>query len=132
MVEPLPEGAKSASEPEITTETGPKVIDLTDDSNVPVTNLVEEEEKKESSSTEDWKIEHGRKCEVFNKWCADNGVRCPKVEYPAYFEGGLVGVRAVEPIEHREAFLSVPYKMLMTVDSAQRHPVLGRIIEENP
>lgn len=28
--------------------------------------------------------------------------------------------------------MSIPYKMLMTVDSAQRHPVLGRIIKENP
>ena len=56
----------------------------------------------------------------------------PKLQYPAYFEGGLVGVRATEPIKHREAFLSVPYKMLMTVDGAQRHPVLGPIIAENP
>ena len=39
----------------------------------------------------------------------------PKAEYPAYFEGGLVGVRAKEPIEHREAFLSVPYDMIISV-----------------
>lgn len=56
----------------------------------------------------------------------------PKIEYPAYFEGGLVGMRATAPIEHRESFLAIPYKMLMTVDRAQKHPVLGRIIEENP
>ena len=56
----------------------------------------------------------------------------PKVEYPAYFEGGLVGMRATEKIEHREAFLSVPYKMLMTVDAARNHPVLGGIINYNP
>ena len=56
----------------------------------------------------------------------------PKVQYPAYFEGGLVGMKAIEPIEHREAFLSVPYKMLLTVDGAQRHPVLGPIIKDNP
>ena len=41
-------------------------------------------------------------------------------------------MKATEPIEHREAFLSVPYKMMMTVDGAQRHPVLGRVIAENP
>ena len=49
----------------------------------------------------------------------------PKLEYPAYFEGGLVGVKAVSPIEHRESFMSIPYKMLMTVDGANRHPILG-------
>ena len=80
----------------------------------------------------DWKVEHSRKCKVFMDWCFANGVICPKLEYPAYFEGGLVGVRALEPIEHREAFLSIPYKMLMTVDAAQRHPVLGPLIKENP
>ena len=55
----------------------------------------------------------------------------PKLEYPAYFEGGLVGVRAIKPIEHREAFLKIPYKMLMTIDAAQKHPDLGRVIAEN-
>ena len=53
----------------------------------------------------------------------------PKLQYPAYFEGGLVGMMATEPIEHREAFLSIPYKMLLTVNGAQQHPVLGPIIE---
>ena len=56
----------------------------------------------------------------------------PKLEYPAYFDGGLVGVKALAPIAHREAFLSIPYKMLMTCDGAARHPVLGRVIAENP
>ena len=56
----------------------------------------------------------------------------PKIDYPAYFEGGLVGMRANAPIEHREAFLGIPYKMLMTVAGAQRHAVLGPIIMENP
>ena len=79
-----------------------------------------------------WKEEHRRKCEVFNEWCLSNGVRMPKLEYPAYFDGGLVGVKATAPIEHREAFLSIPYKMLITVDAAQRHEVLGPIIAENP
>ena len=41
-------------------------------------------------------------------------------------------MRALEPIVHREAFISIPYKMLLTVDAAQRHPVLGSIISENP
>ena len=56
----------------------------------------------------------------------------PKLEYPAYFEGGLVGVRASQPIAHREAFIAIPYKMLLTVEKAQKHPVLGQVIRENP
>ncbi len=74
MVESLPEGAKSgqelfeSSKASTETELGPQVIDLTDDSKVPVTNLVEGEKA-------DWMVEHARKCEVFNKWCKDNGVR---------------------------------------------------------
>ena len=94
--------------------------DLTDDSKEPVENL------------DDWKIEHTRLCKVFKDWCFENGVRMPKLQYPAYFEGGLIGMMATEPVEHREAFISVPYKMLLTVDGAQRHPVLGPIIKNNP
>lgn len=97
------------------------MIDLTDSSNVPITEMVP-----------DWKVEHIQKCQVFNDWCRDNGVIMPKCEYPAYFEGGLVGMKAKEKIEHREGFLAVPYKMLMTVEAANRHPVLGEIIRDNP
>ena len=79
-----------------------------------------------------WKIEHTRKCEVFNEWCLQNGVQYTKIKYPGYFEGGLVGVQATAPIEHREAFISVPYKMLMTVEAARRHPVLSPILRDNP
>ena len=74
------------------------MIDLTDTSDVPLTNLV------------DWTVEHGRKSEVFNKWLDDEGVIMPKLQYPAYFEGGLVGVSATAPIKHRESFLAIPYK----------------------
>ncbi len=38
------------------------------------------------------------KVEIFLKWCKDNGVVCPKLEYPAVFDMGLVGVRAKEDI----------------------------------
>ena len=80
----------------------------------------------------DWKDEHMRKCQVFNAWCQENGVLMPKLEYPAYFEGGLVGMRAAQPISHREAFIAVPYKMLLTVEKAQKHPILGQVIQEHP
>jgi len=42
----------------------------------------------------------------------------PKLEYPAYFEDGLLGVRCKEDINHREAYLFVPLKMMMTVTKA--------------
>lgn len=56
----------------------------------------------------------------------------PKLEYPAYFEGGLIGMRATQTIEHGEAYLSVPHKLLLTFDKAQNHPVLSKVYSENP
>ena len=85
-----------------------------------------------ATEVEDWKVEHRRKCQVFNEWCEAEGVKMPKLEYPGYFDGGLVGMRATAPIEHREAFIGIPYKMLITCRGAQLHPVLGGIIAENP
>ena len=41
-------------------------------------------------------------------------------------------MKAREPIAHRESFISVPYRMLFTVDGAMRHEVLGPILAENP
>ena len=42
----------------------------------------------------------------------------PKLEYPAYFENGLRGVRATETIHHREMIVSVPYNVIMSTDKA--------------
>ena len=56
----------------------------------------------------------------------------PKLEYPAYFDGGLIGVRCKEDIQHREAYLYVPFKMMMSITKAKEHPVLGPIILSNP
>ena len=55
----------------------------------------------------------------------------PKMEYPAYFEGGLLGVRCKEQVEHREAYMFIPLKMVMSLAKAQQHPVLKPIIAEN-
>ena len=57
-----------------------------------------------------------KKYEIFNKWCADNGVKCPKLDYPAFFDGGLLGARVNSDINHREAFLYIPFKMLLSLD----------------
>ena len=56
----------------------------------------------------------------------------PKLQYPAYFEGGLLGMKCTEDIQHHEGYLYVPYKMVMSVAKAQKHPVLKKIMDENP
>ena len=55
----------------------------------------------------------------------------PKLEYPAFFEHGLVGARIKEDIQHREAFMFVPYKMIMSVKKAQADKVIGQILEKH-
>ena len=56
----------------------------------------------------------------------------PKLEYPAFFEGDLLGVRAKEQINHRDMILSIPYKVLISLDKCLEDPVLGRVFKENP
>jgi hypothetical protein len=72
------------------------------------------------------------KSRIFNDWCKQEGVLCPKLDYPSIFDGGLVGARANDEIKHREAFLFVPYHLLMTLSAARNHPVIGHIFHENP
>ena len=54
---------------------------------------------------------------VFNKWCDDNGIISPKIQYPGFFgpNKDLIGLQALAPIEYREAFLFVPHRMLLTM-----------------
>ena len=52
---------------------------------------------------------------MFLDWCKAEGVIMPKIEYPAYFENGLIGARCTEDIKNREAFLFVPLKMMFSV-----------------
>jgi hypothetical protein len=39
---------------------------------------------------------HLQKCKVFTDWCDKVGIKMPKLEYPAFFDGDLLGVRAKE------------------------------------
>ena len=55
------------------------------------------------------------KYQDFVAWCKKEGVHMPKVDFPAYFEDGLMGLKAKEDIQHREVFLYVPYKMIISV-----------------
>lgn len=72
------------------------------------------------------------KCARFTEWCAREGILAPKLEYPSFFEGGLVGVRVTKPIEHREGFLYVPYKCLITVWKCLHDRELRDFYIENP
>lgn len=88
-------------------------------------------------SIEEFMLGDGQKDEVdkytmFNEWCRNEGVIAPKLEFPAYFEDGLLGVRCKEDIQHREVYLYVPYKMLLSVKDTHSHPVLGKIVAAHP
>ena len=49
-----------------------------------------------STKEEEDKIRAQR--EQFSEWCAKVGIKFPKVDYPAFFEGGLVGGKVNAPI----------------------------------
>lgn len=90
------------------------------------------ESKYQTNLTEIYASHQEAKYEIFNDWCQQNGVIMPKLDYPATFDGGLLGVRASADIKHREAFLYVPFKMLITLEYARKHSALGEVIRENP
>lgn len=69
-----------------------------------------------------------KKYAAFHEWALSNGVIAPKIHYPGRFANGLVGLQCVEPIEYHEAYLYVPYKLALTTDMVDRHPVLKDII----
>lgn len=72
------------------------------------------------------------KCEKFVQWVTDVGIKCPKLEYPGFFDGGLVGVKVKAPIAHREAFLFVPQNVIISLDKCYNHQELGPIFELYP
>lgn len=75
--------------------------------------------------------DHAQKCKEFNEWCAKVGIICPKLEFPAFFDGGLLGVKAIEPIRHREMIIAVPYSVLISTQKAWNDPVLRDVFSEN-
>ena len=94
------------------------------------TTLPEESINTVTATNED-KGSMTEKYKAFMEWCDKVGIVSGKLEFPAIFEGGLVGVRAKEPIKHREMIMSVPYKCLFSVDKARADPVLNRVFSEN-
>lgn len=72
------------------------------------------------------------KCRRFAEWAAKNGIKMPKLEYPAFFQGGLLGVKIKEDINHNEAFLSVPLACILSVDKAKQIKELNEIYKAHP
>lgn len=60
------------------------------------------------------------------------GIKCPKITYPEFFEGGLIGGMVNAPIAHREVFLIVPYSIIISLDKCHRDPVMGKVFAQNP
>ena len=73
-----------------------------------------------------------KNCAEFIEWCKKVGIKFPKLEFPAIFEGGLWGVRATEDIVHNEAFVAVPYTAIMSCDKALADPTLGPLLAAHP
>ena len=42
----------------------------------------------------------------------------PKLNYPAEFDGGLIGTKVVEDIQHREVYVYIPYHVIISVVSS--------------
>ena len=72
------------------------------------------------------------KCARFNAWCKEVGIICPKLDYPAFFEGGLVGAKFNSEVKHREAFLFVPFTAIISIDKCRKDPKLCDFYNENP
>ena len=69
------------------------------------------------------------KLELFDEWARVNGIISPKIKHAAEFENGLTGVKALESIEYREAFLYIPYKCLITMSMVKEIPELKEIVD---
>lgn len=80
----------------------------------------------------DGETETEDKYTMFLDWCKKEGVVMPKLDYPARFDNGLVGLRVKDQILNRECYLAVPYKMIMSVKKLLNHKILGPIISANP
>ena len=77
-------------------------------------------------------MDYKQKLDRFNKWAAQNGIIGPKIQFPGKFDNGLIGIKCVERIEYREAYLYVPYKCLITTNIAEKVPQLKKIIDKYP
>ena len=66
--------------------------------------------------------EKSAQTKAYQQWLTQNGVLMNKVELPV-LQGGVHGVRAKTDIKPNEAFLFVPNKLLITVESARQSEI---------
>jgi hypothetical protein len=67
------------------------------------------------------------KAQKYMEWCKWIGIISPKVEFPAVFKNGLMGVRALKDIEHRQMIMAIPMKSILTTEMAKECP-FGEIL----
>ena len=93
MVEASPNfGGKSESvSTEVTGESAEKTLE-------PEAKKLEIEKDGGEEEESQERLEHIKKCKAFTDWCARVGIEFPRLEYPGYFEGGLVGVKVMQDI----------------------------------
>ena len=65
-------------------------------------------------------------------WAKDQGIIMPKLKFPTTFENDIIGISCTSEIKHHEAFLFIPFKMMLTVNKILDNPILGPLIESNP
>ena len=71
----------------------------------------------------------------FKKWCDDNGIKYPGVDYPTCFgpNGQLIGMAAKTDISPMQAFLYVPTNLVISVyNLRKRNPPLALIFDKHP
>ena len=42
----------------------------------------------------------------------------PKLQYPAEFDGGLIGTKVIEDIEHREVYIYIPFHIIISLTNS--------------
>ena len=99
---------------------------------IPDATQLKEKKNIDYYLSQDGYVETVDKFTMFLDWCNKEGMVMPKLEYPAYFENGLIGVRCKEDIINREAYLFVPFKMMLSVHKVQNDDVLGPIVLDHP
>ena len=75
------------------------------------------------------------KYQIFRKWCNENGVYNPSVNYPVAFgkHGHLVGMGAARDIPPMTAFLYVPWKLMINEHNIRkRNPEMGALYDKHP
>lgn len=73
--------------------------------------------------------------EKFFKWCDDNGIVHPKIQYPVMFGTGdnqYPGCLALEDIGKNEAFIKVPGRLVISTQAAMLCEPLKEMFYDNP